>query len=131
MQRLPQFRQLSGVVLNQLLVALHLIGAPAQLLHQQGLDAGKAQLSPIRIVVVSAQGFKGISVALLPLDQLTATAGHHPTGVLHCCRSYHQTHGLQIAQPLLVGQEFGVSGGGATGHGGKKWVLTLNGELTY
>ena len=117
MQRLPQFRQLSGVVLNQLLVVLHLIGAPAQLLHQQGLDAGKAQLSLIRIVVVSAQGFEAISVALLPLDQLTATAGHHPTGVLHCCRSYHQTHGLQIAQPLLVGQEFGVALDRSFGHG--------------
>ena len=101
------------------------------MLHQQGLDAGKAQLSLIRIVVVSAQGFEAISVALLPLDQLTATAGHHPAGVLHCCRSHHQANGLQIAQPLLVGQEFGVSGGGATGHGGKKWVLTLNGELAY
>ncbi|WP_255105007.1 MULTISPECIES: hypothetical protein [unclassified Synechococcus] len=139
MQGFAEFRQFPGEALDQVRAALDLVATPAQVIHQQGLDAGETQLPIFRIsIFIRTKGFKRFPVSLLPLDQLAATAGYHPAGVLHRRRRHHQAHRLQVAQPLLVGQELWIALDTSFGHcyplmgqrytspaGSSRWVITL------
>jgi hypothetical protein len=120
-QRFAQLWKVAAVALNPGGLALDLIGTPAQVVHQQGFQLREAASSGVAVsfrvgiggITCAGEALNGFAVALLSLDQLAAAAGHHPAGIHHRRWRHHQAHRLQIPQPLLVGSQFGVDGGGA------------------
>ena len=101
-------------------VALDLAIAPAQVLNQQIIQAGEPKPVFQLSVPTGIEGFKGITIALLSLNEITAAAGQHPAGGLYGRQGHHQTHRLRIAQPFLVRFQFG---GGPPGHGNQIWSV--------
>ncbi len=84
---------------------------------EQIIQAGEPKTVFQVSVTTGIEGFKGIKIALLSLNEITAAAGQHPAGGLYGRQGHHQTHRLRIAQPFLVLFQFGGNGGGLPGYG--------------
>ena len=117
-QCLAQFRQFLGVSLDRLGAAIQLIVIPAQVLGEQIQQGAKTMLC-VAVVWISCviQWLKGSPVARLPVDQLTAAAGHHPAGLLHGGRRHHQANRLQVAEPFLMRLQLRIHRGRTSCHG--------------
>jgi len=66
---------------------------------------------------------QGLTELFLALHQHLAAPLQHPARLPPRSRGHHQTAGLQVAQPFLVGLELGVGYRGEAGHGsGVGWA---------
>ncbi len=115
LQGFTELWQLPAVGLKLGRVPLDLVIAAAQVLNQQIIQAGEPK--PVFQVSVPTriEGFKGITVALLSLNEITAAAGQHPAAGLYGRQGHHQNHRLRIAQPFLVRFQLGGTVGDRRG----------------